>query len=143
MRLHLDVTVEPGQVEFVKVKADAGNWESRAPVLFEPDEECKWPVGLELIETTVTLPVGVVKNIRIPIYNNTTNRIDLPKNIYLGRITTLVSVVEYRTGEKETSVLQVCSQETTHEKWNTEQSHPEKINKILNQLKLDHLEKEQ
>ena len=60
---------------------------------FEPDEECKWPVGLELMETAVTLPVGVVKHIRIPIYNNTTNRIGLPKNIYLGHITTLVSVV--------------------------------------------------
>ena len=43
-------------------------------------------------------------------------------------------------GEKETSVLQVNSQEITHVKLKSEQGHPEKIEEILKQLKLDHLD---
>ena len=75
--LKKDVIIPAGEVVKLSCKADAGYFEKRTPLLFEPDERQAWPKGLEVDEAIVSVPVGVTTKVSVAVVNSTKHDIKL------------------------------------------------------------------
>ena len=87
------ITIPQNQGIRVNCIAKAQTVESKTPVLFEPDEECSWPSGLELSETLLTVPKGSKCRIAIEIKNTSNHSITLKARTVLGRLSLVSSVI--------------------------------------------------
>ncbi len=85
-----DIVIQPGQSVKVVCHVDVGPLEMRVPVLFEPNPECPWAVGLEVPETLTVVSRGARVSIQV---NNPSNRaIVLKRRTVLGTLQMVRSI---------------------------------------------------
>ena len=87
-----DICIPPGQSIQLSCKADAGYYEERTPLLFEPDEKQQWPEGLILEDFLVTVPVGVTSHVTINLANSTRHDLTVQNRTCLGRLIPVVPI---------------------------------------------------
>ena len=86
------ITVQQNPCVRVSCRANVQTIESKTPVLFEPDEACSWPPGLEVSETLLTIPKGSKCRVNIQVRNTTDHSITLKARTVLGRLSLVSSV---------------------------------------------------
>lgn len=98
-----DLVVPKRQSATIKCRANTGPIEKRTPVLFEPDETCPWPSGLELSETLFSVKKGKSSHVDVGITNNTDHDIVIKSRTSLGRLSLVQSVTPVDVKLKEPS----------------------------------------
>ena len=85
-----DIVIQPGQSVKVVCHVDVGPLEMRVPVLFKPNPECPWVVGLEVPEALTVVSRGARVSIQV---NNPSNRaIVLKRRTVLGTLQMVRSI---------------------------------------------------
>ena len=87
-----DALIPAGTTVKLWCKADAGHFDRRTPLLFEPDERQGWPEGLEVSEAIVSVPVGITSKVAVSVVNCSKHDIKLQNKTLLGRLTAVVSI---------------------------------------------------
>lgn len=81
-----DIVIPRGTTSQLPCQANTGGVNTAIPVLFEPDEQSKWPQGLIVQETLTSIKKGKSTILELQISNSTKHDITLPKRRVLGRL---------------------------------------------------------
>ena len=148
-----DITMAAGETITLKCKADAGRVDKPTPMLFEPDEQQLWPSGITINEALITIPAGITSRVKIPIQNETQHSIMIPGKLFIGSLTTVISVIplpvhlvatqEDTDSQDLQNEKQKTEPETGDNQLRSEEPETEHIGRILSAIKLDHLTLEQ
>ena len=109
------ITIPPRQSQKVTCRANRRPIEGLTPVLFEQDEACPWPSGLEVQETVLTMKRGKSCQVGIDIVNNTDHDIVLRGRTSLGRLKRVQSVTPVEVTLKDSEGTYEASQERRSE----------------------------
>ncbi|KAG7453712.1 hypothetical protein JOB18_034001 [Solea senegalensis] len=88
----LKTVISAGQTREFKCTVRTGPWSKTQDVLFEPDEIRKWPVGLNLAKTVISLQKGNWLKINIPVTNENNHDITLTPRTVLGQLQQVKSI---------------------------------------------------
>ena len=148
-----EIQIAAGETINIKCKADAGCFDKLTPMVFEPNENQPWPVGLTINECLINMPTGVTTRVKIPVVNESKHTITISGKLEIGRLTTVLSVtplpVNLVTSQEQTKDSEEHLRHTfkdTDKSPETEtfcQPDEDKLKKIISQLDLKHLTKEQ
>ncbi len=87
------ITVQQNQCARVICRANVQTIESKTPVLFEADEACSWPTGIEVSATLLTVQKGSKCCVNIQVRDTTDHSITLKARTVLGRLSLVSSVM--------------------------------------------------
>lgn len=95
-----DITIPSRQTVFAACRVNTGPVEKTIPVLFEPDEEKPWPVGLEAEERILKINQGATHRVNV-VVKNTRHDIVLSKRTVLGQLQLVRSVTPVEVKRRE------------------------------------------
>ena len=138
-----------GETVNIRCKADAGHFDRPTPMVFEPDEQQSWPVGLAISESLITIPAGVTTRVKIPITNETKHTITVGGKLHIGRLTAVLSITPLPVNLVTSQVVEQMKQapESKKEHSNTPtslyQPREEYLERIISAIDMKSLTEEQ
>ena len=85
-----DIIISPGQSIKVSCHVNVGPLDGPIPVLFEPNPECPWDDGIEILETLAVISRG--SRVQVPVENTSKHTMILRRRTVLGTLQMVRSV---------------------------------------------------
>ena len=85
-----DIIISPGQSIKVSCHVNVGPLDGPIPVLFEPNPECPWDDGIEILETLAVISRG--SRVQVPVENTSKHTVILRRRTVLGTLQMVRSV---------------------------------------------------
>lgn len=106
-----DVTISKGTLRWVKGIAHVGPVMSSQPALFVPNDDISREEGLQIHEILVSISNGSACHIFVPVCNTTNHDIILRKQVCLGHLQSVESVIALADKPQPTQVSKVSYQD--------------------------------